>query len=134
MPSNPLASAIAPGVKTRQALLTLAGPMLPDTEVASLLGMSPPDVERNRAAGRLLAVEVEGEWRFPAFQVHGPSLLPGMEELLVAVKGYDPWTVLDILLAPDSAFGGRSLLEILRAGDRDAFEHVLRQIGGDGYA
>jgi hypothetical protein len=133
MPTDPLAPPIARALDVRRDLLELAGPTLSGSEVADLLAMTPEQVEQRRGARRLLAVEVEGGWRYPSFQFHGSRLLPGLEELFAAMEGYDPWSVLDILLAEDPAFDGRSLLAILRAGNRDSFARVLRQIGGDGF-
>jgi hypothetical protein len=41
---------------------------------------------------------------------------------------------LDFLLAPETALAGRTALEALKAGDRDAVLRLVRGFQGDGFA
>lgn len=67
--------------------LATGGSDASDTEVAHLRRTTTADVEEQRAADRLLAVEVDGSWRFPSMQFYGLGLLPGMEDLFVNLRG-----------------------------------------------
>ncbi|WP_134679442.1 hypothetical protein [Paracoccus ravus] len=62
------------------------------------------------------------------------EMLPGLELVLMAYEEYDPWVILDILLAPDSALGGRTLLEAIQEGDERAIARHIAQARGDGFA
>ena len=75
-----------------------------------------------------------GDWRYPEFQLDGAAVLPGVERLIAACGGRDPWSIVDVLTAKDEALGGRSLIEALRSGDTDSVERAIRQMDGDGYA
>ena len=129
-----LAPAAARALEQRNALLAGAGEMMSGPQVAALLGISRPAVDKRRTAGRLLALRIGSDWHYPAFQFHGNEPLPGLHDVLANMDGYDPWTVLDELLARDTAMGNRSLLDVLREMDVDALDLWKRRISGDGFA
>ncbi|MGO6904546.1 hypothetical protein ACCS96_30485, partial [Rhizobium ruizarguesonis] len=45
-----------------------------------------------------------------------------------------PWIALDFLLAADTALGGRTALQALRDGDREAVRRLIRIETSDGFA
>ncbi|MDV7142965.1 hypothetical protein R3X27_09730 [Tropicimonas sp. TH_r6] len=51
--------------------------------------------------------------------------LPGLDRVLQAHAGVDPWVLLDILFAPDDVWGGRSLFDILLEGDTAALDRYI---------
>jgi hypothetical protein len=134
MKIDPLAPAIARSLEHRKILLGLAGPMMSSTQVADLLGLSRQAVDKRRAASRLLALRMGSDWQYPAFQFEDGSVLPDLDRVIASQAGADPWVVLDILLAQDSALGGRSLLDALRQHDGQAVARALSQTQADGFA
>ena len=134
MQIDPLAPAIARSLEHRKILLGLAGPMMSSTQVADLLGLSRQAVDKRRAASRLLALRMGSDWQYPAFQFVDGSVLPDLDRVIASQEGVDAWVVLDMLLAQDSALGGRSLLDALRQRDGQAVARALSQTQADGFA
>lgn len=121
---DPLADALARGAGERERLAALAGGLLSAVEAGRALGgISRQAVDKRRRADQLLAVRVGGDWRYPAVQIDAdgqvPPLLPIVLEEGVRI-GLSGWAMLDFLLAPDDALGGRSPLDVLRHGGTDA--------------
>ena len=134
MKIDPLAPAVARSLEHRKILLGLAGPMMSSTQVADLLGLSRQAVDKRRAASRLLALRIGSDWQYPAFQFEDGAVLPDLDRVIASQDGADAWVVLDMLLAQDSALGGRSLLDALRQSDGQAVARALSQTQADGFA
>lgn len=132
--SDPLAGALGRSIAHRRLLRERAGEMLSVGQVGQLLGISRQAIDKRRAARRILALRQGSDWLYPAFQFRDGEVLDGLGEVLEACAAMDGWSIVDILLAPDDAFGGRSLLDMLRAGDHAQVARHLDQLGGDGYA
>jgi len=131
---DPLAGALARGVEHREQLLREAGPTLAAEEVGQVLGIPAEAVEQLRHDAQLLAVRVEADWAYPAFQFVDDDVLAGFADVVARLAPQGPWVTLDNLLAEDTALGDRSLLQVIRDGDMDLVDRVLRQMEGDGYA
>lgn len=56
-------------------------------EAAERLGITPQAVSKRRAARRLIALRRGREWRFPDWQFHEDSLVPGLPYLIAAYPG-----------------------------------------------
>ena len=54
--------------------------------------------------------------------------------LLAAHEGDNPWHIIDCMTAPDPAFGGRSMIQILDEGDDEAIDRYIRRKKGDGFS
>ena len=134
MKIDPLAPAVARSLEHRKILLSHAGPMMSSTQVADLLGLSRQAVDKRRAASRLLALRIGSDWQYPAFQFEDGAVLLDLERVLASQEGADTWVILDILLAQDSALGGRSLLDALRQRDAQAIARTINQAQTDGFA
>ncbi|MFW2545473.1 helix-turn-helix domain-containing protein [Primorskyibacter sp. 2E107] len=132
--TDPLAGAVGRSIAHRRTLMEMAGEMLSSAQVADLLGITRQAIDKRRNAHKLLAVRVASDWVYPAFQFGKEDVLTGIEEVLQAHAGDDPWVILDILLAPDEALGDRSLLQAIQQGDAEAVSRHVAQQGGDGYA
>jgi hypothetical protein len=131
---DPLAGAVARAISHRRRLMDMAGEFLPSSQVEALLGIRRQAIDKRRNAHRLLAVRMASDWLYPAFQFGEDGLVPGLEAILQAHAGKDPWVILDILLAPDEALGGRTLLQAIQEGDEQAVARHVAQAGGDGFA
>lgn len=132
--TGPLARSLRLFAAHRVIILERAGEMLTHAEAAARLAISPEAVDARREANRLLGVREGADWLYPAFQFGPQDQLELLPLVLEAYAGSEPVGVLDILLAPDTSLGGRSLLEAIREGDRAAVERHLNQIDSDGFS
>jgi hypothetical protein len=131
---DPLAPALARSIEHRQTLLTLAGGALSADAAGRILGITRQAVDKRRRAGTLLAVREGSDWRYPACQFADGEVVAGIADVVRGLGSASPWVVLDFLLAPDTVLAGRTPLEALQAGDRDAVRRLIRGAQGDGFA
>ena len=108
----------------------LAG-SLSTAQVAARLGVSSAAVTKRRQARRLVAFQVKGDWRYPAWQLRGHDVLPGVELVWQAL----PVTVHDLLglvrwFELDSTHLGATPLAVLRSGRVDAVVDAAAYVGG----
>lgn len=132
----PLAGAMALAVVHKQGLLARIGPMLPVSEVQNLLGISRQAVDKRRERGSLLGVRLGHSWFYPELQfdmANDARVYPALSKVLKIHEGDSPWVVFDALLANDPVFGGRTMLDVVRAGQDDLIEFYGRQMKGDGF-
>lgn len=130
---DPLAAAKARGIEKQRDLLAAEGGAVGVDELASALRISRQAVDKRRRAGKLLALPRGGHrWVFPAWQVARGRTVPGLEEVLSALGGRDPWSQLIFFLTPDRPLGNRSPLQVLRAGDRAAVVRAAERYGEQG--
>lgn len=122
---EPLAGAIARGAAVRARLAEAAGGMLSAEDVGKALGISRQAVDKRRAAGKLLAVRIRGDWHYPSAQFRDGEVLHGIEEVLAGMGDASAWSVLDFLLTPDDALDGRPPLAALRTGDAAPVRRLL---------
>jgi hypothetical protein len=132
--NGPLSGAAGRSDEHRDLLLDRAGTVLPASEAAALLGTDSAGVEALRETRRLLAIPLGDGWAYPALQFQDGAALPGLDRLLDAHAGKDPWAILDLLLAADPALNGRTPLQVLRDGDAGALSRHIAQVGGDGFS
>jgi hypothetical protein len=131
---DPLVPALARNVEHRKLLIERSGGTLSAEDAGRLLGISRQAVDKRRRAGSLLAVREGSDWRYPACQFDETDVVTGIADVVRAYTTSGPWVALDFLLAPDSALRGRSPLEALRTGDRDAVLRLVRSEALDGFA
>ena len=138
---DPLAGSVKRSIEHRRVLKEAAGEFLSLPQVSDLIGKSQHEVADLQNQGSLLAMKISSQrsirfdsgWIYPALQFTNGSLDPLMEQLVKFHNDNDPWVILDILLAKDSSFGGRSLLDLVRQQDREAIDSYLHQVGADGF-
>lgn len=131
---DPLVPALVRNVEHRKLLIERAGGTLSAEDAGRLLGISRQAVDKRRRAGSLLAVREGSDWRYPACQFDKTDVVAGIPDVVRAYASSGPWVTLDFLLAPNSALGGRSPVEALKAGDREAVLRLLRSEAQDGFA
>ncbi|ESY66392.1 DNA-binding protein [Mesorhizobium sp. LNHC252B00] len=131
---DPLVPALVRNVEHRKLLIERAGGTLSAEDAGRLLGISRQAVDKRRRAGSMLAVREGSDWRYPACQFDNTDVVTGIPDVVRAYASSGSWVALDFLLAPDSALGGRSPLEVLKAGNREAVLRQLRSEAQDGYA
>jgi hypothetical protein len=126
---EPLAAAFARGATAKRELVHKAGGFLSAEQMGVALGgISRQAVDKRRRAGQLLAMQVAGDWRYPAVQVDADGRVPpGLPQVLKSLAESGPWGTLDFLLSPDSVLDGLTPLEALRRGGIHA-ERVVRML------
>jgi hypothetical protein len=132
--ADPEAAAVARAAAEKRRLLESV-PMLGARAAAERLGVTPAGVRKARAEGRLLAVEFGGEQRYPAFQFGDHAVRPGVREVLAALAAVPvagDWARLDLLTAPDAGEDGRSVAELITAGDVAAALAAVQSYGEAG--
>lgn len=123
---DPLGKARLRGAVAQRELLSGDGGALSSVEVATLLGVSRQAVDKRRKAGQLFAVELPRGYCYPAWQLTGTGVLPGIAEVLAALRHLDPWAQARFFVSGNARLGGKRPLDRLRRGDLDA---VLRAAG-----
>lgn len=134
---EPLAPLIARNAEHRIEVLQAAGGTLTASEVATLLHISRQAVDKRRRSNGLLGVRQGGDWHYPRCQFDEArhDVIAGLSRLLRELPSASPWVVLDLLLTPDDALGGRTPLEILRSeGWTESLARLVRIEHGDGFA
>jgi hypothetical protein len=130
---DPLASARARGIASRERLVEKAGGLLRLAEAAETLGVTPQAVTGRRSRGTVLAVPMpNGEWMYPAAQFTDHGILSGLADVLREFQDVSPWSQLSVLLAPSARLGGKSALELLEAGEIDAARSIAATYGEQG--
>jgi hypothetical protein len=123
-----LAAAYAGGLQVRKKLRAAEGGSISTVEAAARLGISRSDLLRRYRGGRVLGwKENDGaEVRFPVWQFEGTALLPGLTEVLSALKVRcrlnDAGRML-FFLSEFGFLGGQRPLDLLRHGQ---LENALR--------
>ena len=122
--------AIERGRRMMESDLMAAGGTLSTQEVADHLEISPQAVDKQRQAGRLLAVtNPQGHFRYPAFQFTRPQVRQHLQAVLSRLDEDSPFVKLNWLLNPDSRLGAAPV-DLLDRGD---VEPVLRAADAFGH-
>ncbi|NKK96839.1 DNA-binding protein [Rhizobium leguminosarum bv. viciae] len=131
---DPLVPALARNVEHRQNLVERAGGTMSAEDAGRILGISRQAVDKRRRAGTLLAVREGSDWRYPLCQLDQGEVIGGISDVVRGFAAAGPWIALDFLLAADTALGGRTALQALRDGDREAVRRLIRIETSDGFA
>ncbi|MBY5362298.1 helix-turn-helix domain-containing protein [Rhizobium leguminosarum] len=131
---DPLVPALARNVEHRQNLVERAGGTVSAEDAGRMLGISRQAVDKRRRAGTLLAVREGSDWRYPLCQFDQGEMIAGISDVVRGFAAAGPWIALDFLLAADMALGGRTALQALRDGDREAVRRLIRIETSDGFA
>jgi hypothetical protein len=99
-----------------------------------LNGVSRQAVDKRVADGSLLAVPgPQGRRRFPTLQFNDDgSLVEGLKAVRQALGFSSPWAVLNFLVNPNDALGGRKPIEVLRRGQVNLVVDAARSVGVQG--
>ncbi|MBI4277116.1 MAG: helix-turn-helix domain-containing protein [Armatimonadetes bacterium] len=114
--SEPLLKARLRGVERKRELLEAEGGTISAEEAGRLLAISRQAVDKARRAGRLLAVNVGRAWRYPVWQFGEDGTLPGLPEVLRALRTASPWVQTAFLLGRNARLRNRRPLDRLRQG------------------
>jgi hypothetical protein len=132
---DPLAKARLRGALAQRELLSADGGALGGVEVATFLGVSRQAVDKRRKAGQLFAVELPRRgYLYPAWQLTGTGVLPGLEEVLAALHDHDPWAQARFFVTGNTRLGGKRPLDRLRRGEVEAVLRAARMFDEHGAA
>ena len=120
------------GAIARRELLEQDGGVLSPSHVGELLGISRQAVALRRNAGKLLGVEGNRGYVYPAWQFEGSVVLKGFVEILDLLRDDDPWTRFLFFLSHDDTVEGKRPIDLLRAGKFDEVRRAARMHGEHG--
>ena len=127
---DPFMEAMARGAAIKRELLTSGGGGLTSSQVAGALGVTRQAVDKRRTRHALLAVpNGSGEYVYPACQFTADGVIPGLEEVLRAFQIKNPWTQLSVMLASAPSLGGKTILEVLKAGEIERAVDIVASFG-----
>jgi hypothetical protein len=129
---DPLAPLTALNLAHREDALRRAGGALSGAEAGQRLGVSRQAIDKQRHAGKLLAVKIGSDYRYPACQFVDRTVPDGLSDVIKGIS--NPWVALEFLLAHEDALDGATPLEALRAGRLDDVRRLIRIERGDGFA
>jgi hypothetical protein len=110
--------AIERGREIMEHDLKAAGGTLSTRDVAEHLGISTQAVDKQRKAGKLLAVPgPEGRFQFPMFQFTRPAVRKHLPEVLGRLRETSPFGKLHWLMNLDSRLGDQTPVDLLDRGD-----------------
>ena len=98
-------------------------------DVAEILGVSRQAIAKARVDGRLVAVSPgPGRYVYPSWQFGPSGPLRGLRELrqVLDAREGDVWTLVAFVLAPNSRLDDQTPLSLLRRGQDQDVEAVLR--------
>jgi hypothetical protein len=132
---EPLAPAFIRGIEARNQLLNENGGTLTAEEAAGVLGISRQAVEKKRSSGNLLALTTGRHgYRYPAWQFTKSGVIPGLEDVLMALAPHDPWMQAAFFLGSNPRLKGKSPLEMLKAGQLSVVLKAAEAYGEHGAA
>lgn len=116
--SDALAEAERRWPVARERFLSVEGPPLSSLEMSGVLGTDDRGVEIARQQGSIVGVpDGTGALVYPRWQLGAAGPLPGLREVLAALRDDDPWTLVIFVLSPNARLGDETPLKALRRGD-----------------
>lgn len=118
---DPLAGARLRGIEAKRKLLEAEGDPLSSAQAAKLLKISRQAVDKRRRENKLLGLELGKKgYHYPSWQFD----LRGLEQVLSALSGRDPWEKLSFFLNPSGILDDRTPLTVLR-GKKDNLTEIV---------
>lgn len=102
-------------------------------QVADMLGgISRQAVSQRVAKGNLMSIQISGRAWFPDWQFRDGRPVEGLPRVITALRelGEDAWSAEPIMRTPLPEEGGRSIAQILAAGDVERALHYVWAVGG----
>ncbi len=134
--ADPLTPARLRGLQARDEILAAEGGTLGGEEVGALLHISRQAVDKRRATGKLLAVEIGRRgYLYPAWQFTDEGgVLAGLEDVLPLLAEEPPFARLRFFLSGNRRLRGERPLDRLRRGELEPVLRAARMFGEQGAA
>ncbi|MCP4664458.1 MAG: helix-turn-helix domain-containing protein [bacterium] len=130
-PREAVAATVWADLEARTNRLRLLRDCVSAEEAGRLTGRSRQAIERQRRAGRMVALRVGRRWRYPVWQLDADAsggvvlgLAEVLEHLRLSPAGAAWW-----LTAPASELDGRAPIQLLRNHESDRVVHLAAQQG-----
>ena len=131
---DPLTEALLRGSEMKRDMLKAEGGALSARQLADHLGITPQGLGRKRERNQVFWLDIGDGYVYPAFQIGGSGLLPGIRDVLDAFTVDDPWMRVNFMLTGDARLGGDRPLDRLRRGDIDDVVTAAAAYGEHGAA
>jgi hypothetical protein len=123
---DPLAPARLRGFRMRGRLLDAEGGTRSATELAQMLRVTRQAVDKRRRKGTLIGLDLGRRgYAYPVWQAG----LHGLGDVLGELQGYDPWTQVAFMLAPNAWLDGETPLTVLREREVERVLGAARNYG-----
>jgi hypothetical protein len=133
--SDPLARAFLDGLGARARLIEQNGGIFKTERVAEYLGITTQAVNKRRALGQLVGLTFRKRgYVFPAWQFTDRGTVPGLEQVLQALRDHDEWMQNVFFINPNTRLGGQRPLDLLREGEIQEVLDAAREFGQHGAA
>ncbi|WP_051504113.1 hypothetical protein [Sphingomonas jaspsi] len=107
-------------------LIAESGGMMNADEIRVILDLSTVEEVRNCVAAReVLAVDDNGELRFPVLQFDGRRVRPGLIAILKAAPDTSGWRLLQYLLRSEDGLAGDKPIDLIQGSGKD-IERAVR--------
>ncbi|ODU23005.1 MAG: hypothetical protein ABS87_00060 [Sphingomonas sp. SCN 67-18] len=107
-----LAQAFARGSAMKRDMLRVEGGVLSPDEFACRARLKVAELDEEP----LLWLDIDGERVYPAFQIAGDGLLPGIGAVVEAFAIEEAWMRVNFMLTSDARLGGKRPVDALREG------------------
>lgn len=132
---DPLGPARLRGLQERERLLSAEGGTLSAEEVANHLNVTRQAVNKRRQQGALVGLDAGRHgYLYPAWQFVREGTILGLEALLDALKGHDPWMQHIFMVSRNTRLNDSTPLEALRHGRLNDVLKAARAFGEHGAA
>ncbi len=132
--ATPLLAAQLRAVEVKRRLLEAEGGTISAEDAGRLLGMSRQAVDKKRRGGQLLALPVGSRQRYPVWQFKDGAMLPGLADVLAALRTSSAWVQAAFFLSRNTRLGETRPLDLLRQGRIDEVVRAARTHGEHGAA
>lgn len=115
--AEPLAPAFIRGIEAKQRFIEENGGALTSDQVAQIIGISRQAVEKRRNAGKLIALSTGRHgFLYPLWRFDESGTLEGLQDVLAVLEPHDEWVRTIFFVGKNPHLGGRTPVEMLRAG------------------
>lgn len=109
----------------KRELAQASGGLLDAESLQVMLGFSTQDeVHRAAAERRILAVEDDGQLRFPHCQFDGGHILPGIKAILSATPNTNGWRLLQYLYSREDGLAGNRPIDLIKGSSTNLEQAV----------
>jgi hypothetical protein len=103
----------------KRKLAQACGGLLDAGSLQAMLGSTQDEVHRASAQRRILAVEDDGQLRYPHCQFDGGDILPGIRAILTATPNMNGWRLLQYLYGREDGLSGNRPINLIQGCSTD---------------
>ena len=97
------------------------------------MGLTRQAVDKRRKANKLIGLAIGRHcYVYPAWQFSRTGTLPGLKDVLHALRRHDAWSQVIFMLSPNDRLDGATPLDVLRRGQVEEVERAASLSGEHG--